>query len=94
MRLGPAVPRARLFAYLSYFLRLHVDMTTCTVMFFTLCSSDGFVGIFIALIQLIEVCRCVFTVNSELLQQQLLFFRWWRSAAVLGSSSCCGPSFS
>lgn len=91
MRLGPAVPRSRLFAYLSYFLRLHVDMITCTVMFFTLCSSDGFA----ALIQLIEVCRCVFVhVNSELLQQQLLFFRWWRSAAVLGSSSCCGPSFS
>lgn len=86
MRLGPAVPRSRLFAYLSYFLRLHVDMITCTVMFFTLCSSDGFA----ALIQLIEVCRCVF-VHGEL---TLLFFRWWRSAAVLGSSSCCGPSFS
>lgn len=61
MRLGPAVPRSRLFAYLSYFLRLHVDMITCTVMFFTLCSSDGFA----ALIQLIEVCRCVF-VHGEL----------------------------
>lgn len=61
MRLGPAVPRSHLFAYLSYFLRLHVDMITCTVMFFTLCSSDGFP----ALIQLIEVCRCVF-VHGEL----------------------------
>lgn len=65
MRLGPAVPRSRLFAYLSYFLRLHVDMITCTVMFFTLCSSDGFVGIFPALIQLIEVCRYAF-VHGEL----------------------------
>lgn len=109
MRLGPAVPRSCLFEKIWKICRVHIDIITCTVLFFMslvepVCRSNGFLyefkslsHIFTALIQLIEVCRCVYArllSGSELLQPQLLFFCCWRSAAVLGSSSCCGPSFS